>query len=77
MLDGKPLNHMPSSLEVFAKVTVVYETVPGWKEDISKARSLSELPVAAQNYIKRIEQLCGVPVRYIGVGAGREDIILN
>jgi len=41
LLDGKPLNHMPSSLEVFGKVTVVYETVPGWKEDISKKSSLS------------------------------------
>jgi adenylosuccinate synthase len=57
------------------KVETVYETVPGWQEDISKARSFEELPVKAQNYVKRIEEAAGVPVKWIGVGPEREATI--
>jgi adenylosuccinate synthase len=57
------------------KVETVYETVPGWQEAISKARSFDELPVNAQNYVKRIEEAAGVPVKWIGVGPEREATI--
>jgi len=53
----------------------VYQTVPGWKEDISQARLFEELPISAQNYIKMIEDAAGVPVRWIGVGPEREATI--
>jgi adenylosuccinate synthase len=57
------------------KVETVYETVPGWNEDISKTRSFEELPAHAQSYVKRIEVAAGVPVKWIGVGAEREATI--
>jgi adenylosuccinate synthase len=57
------------------KVETVYETVPGWQEDIGKARSFDELPVNAQNYVKMIEEAAGVPVKWIGVGPEREATI--
>ncbi len=57
------------------KVETVYQTVPGWKEDISKARSFDELPVNAQSYVKMIEDAAGVPVKWIGVGPEREATI--
>jgi adenylosuccinate synthase len=57
------------------KVETVYETVPGWSEDISKARSFEELPVNAQKYVQMIEDAAGVPVRWIGVGPEREATI--
>ncbi len=57
------------------KVECVYQTVKGWKKDISKARSFEELPANAQNYIKMIEEAAGVPVRWIGVGPEREATI--
>src|SRR5215211_3569366 len=57
------------------KVETVYETVSGWKEDISKARSFQELPVNAQSYVKRIEEAAGIPVKWIGVGPEREATI--
>ncbi len=57
------------------QVETIYQTVPGWKEDISKARSFEELPVNAQNYVKMIEDAAGVPVRWIGVGPEREATI--
>lgn len=57
------------------KVETVYETVPGWSEDISKAKSFEELPVNAQKYVQMIEAAAGVPVKWIGVGPEREATI--
>lgn len=57
------------------KVECVYETFPGWSEDISKAKSFEELPVNAQKYVKMLEDAAGVPVRWIGVGPARDETI--
>jgi adenylosuccinate synthase len=65
---------MPSTLEDLYAVEVEYETMPGWKTDISKCRTFKELPSEAQHYVNRIEELVGCPVSFIGVGAGREDM---
>jgi len=54
---------------------VVYETFPGWNEDISKCRSFSDLPKNAQNYLRRLQELVGVKVSSVGVGPGREAMI--
>jgi len=56
-------------------VELVYQTVLGWKEDISKAKSFEELPANAQNYVKMIEDAVGVPVKWIGVGPERDATI--
>jgi adenylosuccinate synthase len=56
-------------------VETVYETVPGWKEDISKARSFEDLSANAQTYVKRIEEAAGIPIKWIGVGPEREATI--
>ena len=69
-----PAGYMPATLNELGAVQVVYEEVPGWSEDISRCRSIQQLPANAQNYLKRIEQLTGVPVSWVGVGAGREDM---
>jgi adenylosuccinate synthase len=53
----------------------VYQTVPGWKEDISKARTFEELPTNAQSYVKMIEEAVGVSVKWIGVGPERDATI--
>lgn len=53
----------------------VYETLPGWKEDIAGEQSWDRLPVNAKNYVQLIERLAGVPVRAVSTGPGREDII--
>jgi adenylosuccinate synthase len=57
------------------KVETIYETVSGWQEDISQARSFDELPANAQIYVKMIEEAAGVPVKWIGVGPEREATI--
>jgi len=72
---GASLPSFPANLEVLAEVEVVYETLPGWPEDITAARKFSDLPANAQSYIKRIEQLLNVPISWIGVGPARDAII--
>lgn len=57
------------------KVQVKYITLPGWKKSIAKTRKFSDLPMEAQNYVHKIEELLEVPVRWIGVGADRLSII--
>jgi adenylosuccinate synthase len=54
---------------------VKYETMPGWTEDLSQAKTFEELPINCQNYINRLEELIGVPIKYIGVGSGRNHIV--
>lgn len=72
---GKKLASFPASLEVLSNVAVEYETMPGWQTDITKCRSYAELPQEAKNYIERVEQLVGCPIRWIGVGPGRDEMI--
>ncbi len=72
---GKILETFPSSLEVLSNVEVEYETLPGWKRDISTVRTWENLPQEAKNYVKRIEELTKVPIRFIGVGPDRSAMI--
>lgn len=75
-INGKRVTaSMPADLEDLAKAEVEYETLPGWAEDISKCTSFSQLPKNAQNYVLRLEHLIGVPIRWIGTGPGRSDLI--
>uniref|UniRef100_A0A0E0NQE7 Adenylosuccinate synthetase, chloroplastic n=1 Tax=Oryza rufipogon TaxID=4529 RepID=A0A0E0NQE7_ORYRU len=73
--DGQKLQSFPGDLDTLEQVQVKYEVLPGWQSDISSVRSYSELPLAAQRYVERIEELVGVPVHYIGVGPGRDALI--
>ncbi|KAG2429462.1 hypothetical protein HYH02_014042 [Chlamydomonas schloesseri] len=75
--DGKVLKSVPADLHTLENVEVVYETLPGWKSDISKARKWEELPAAAQAYVQRIEDLIGIPVKWIGVGPGRDALVIK
>lgn len=51
------------------------DKIKSWKEDISKCKNFYELPMNAQKYIRRIEELVGVPIKWIGVGPSRESLI--
>jgi adenylosuccinate synthase len=73
--NGKILNTMPSCLKTMSEIEVIYETLPGWSEDISKAKKFEDLPVNAQRYALRVQELLGVPIRWIGCGAGRLDMV--
>lgn len=70
---GEIIEHYPASLKVLAECEPIYEELPGWKEDITGARTLDELPENARHYIERISQLSGIPLMIFSVGPGREQ----
>jgi adenylosuccinate synthase len=73
--NGKQLKHFPSDVRTLETVTPIYETVPGWKKDISSCTKFNELPSTAQEYIRMMERLTGAKVAYVSVGPGREQTI--
>jgi len=76
-LDGTPIDYMPSLVTKTAHLVPVYETMPGWVgETTTAATTHAELPDAAKAYIRRIEELVGVPVTVISNGPGREQTIV-
>lgn len=62
-------------MQEYGEYVVEYEELPGWKENISGARKFSDLPRNCQSYVLRVEELLGIPIRWIGVGPDREDLI--
>ncbi|HDF8078382.1 TPA: adenylosuccinate synthase [Vibrio parahaemolyticus] len=60
-----------------AALAPIYEKMESWSEDITGCRKFEELPVAAQKYVLRIEELMGVPVKMVSVGPGREQMIMR
>jgi adenylosuccinate synthase len=75
--DGERIEHFPAEfgLEALAEWKPVYETVPGWTEDIMGARKMDDLPAAAQDYVALIEKQVGVPVTCISVGPERNQVV--
>lgn len=73
--DGGRTAAMPIFTPDFERARPVYETLPGWAEDISAARRFDDLPPNARRYIRRIEELGGVPVSLVSVGPEREQAV--
>ena len=65
----------PPSEYVLSKVTPVYETLPGWKSDISGITDYEDLPAAAKDYLDFIATECGLDISYISVGPKRNQTI--
>lgn len=74
---GKKTTDFTTNVEFLSNATPVYEEFVGNFGDISKCRSFDELPINAQKYINRIEELTNTPVKFIGVGPSREEIIVR
>ena len=72
---GADFEGFPDSLDVLAQAEPVYETLPGWGASTRDARSRDDLPGAARAFLDRLEELVGVPIGYVSVGSGREQII--
>ena len=73
---GQQIDTFPASLKTLAQCEPVYETLPGWQEDISGISSYDRLPENVRRYLKRIEELTGVPVQIISVGPQRDQTIV-
>lgn len=74
-LNNKTLDYCPSSSSDWANVEVEYISVPGWQTCTENVREWSALPEAARHYIIQIQEILEVPIKWIGVGKGRESII--
>ncbi len=74
-LDGERLRHFPDTPDL-ERVTPVYETWPGWKTSTRQARTWDDLPKAARNYLHRLAELAGCPIRYVSVGPERPALVV-
>ena len=74
-LDGEPVEELPATAATLERVRPVYESAPGWRRPTGGARRLAELPAAARAYLDRLEELAGVPIRYVSVGTRRDQMI--
>lgn len=74
-LDGVTLDSPPTNANKLSRVKVVYDTLKGWKKDISCVRRFEDLPKEAQDYVNYIERTVEVPIKWIGVGKERDAII--
>ena len=73
---GEFTHSVPANIELISQCQPIYEDLPGWKEDILKARNLAELPVNARKYLQRLEKLAGARINLVSIGAGREETII-
>jgi len=73
--DGATFDSFPYHQSILHRAEARYEELPGWSEDITRARSLADLPQSARDYLKFIEEFVGVPVVLLGVGPANDQII--
>jgi len=73
---GERTDRLPMTQTDFHHAKPVYEYLDGWSEDISGCRTFGDLPVAAQAYVRRLEELVGARISGIGVGADREQVVM-
>ena len=76
-VDGVRHDEMPMSQTDFHHAEPIYETMPGWEEDITGARVFEDLPPEARDYVLRLEELAGCHMSYIGVGPGRDQNVVR
>ncbi|NYI40111.1 adenylosuccinate synthase [Demequina lutea] len=76
-VNGVRFDELPQDQADFAAAVPIYETFPGWTEDISKARSFEELPQTAQDYVIALEEISGCRMSAIGVGPARDEILVR
>jgi len=75
--NGRYLANYPDDLDLMASATPVYETLPGWSEDVGGARKWEDLPANAQAYVEYIEKMTETAVSYISIGPGREQVVVR
>ena len=66
---------VPTTAEDLEAAQPIYESMPGWTEDITACRTWDSLPASCRAYVERLEQLVGIPATWLSVGPGREEII--
>ena len=74
--DGKTYQEFPSSMRVLERAEPVWEEMDGWDTPISGAKKLSDLPVNAQRYVRRLQEIIGTEMILVSVGPGREQTVM-
>ncbi len=74
---GETLNDFPVTLEELEKCQPIYEEIDGFDGDLSNCRKFEELPEKCQNYVLRLEELCGCHIGILGVGPARDQVIFR
>ncbi|MEU6713689.1 adenylosuccinate synthase [Nonomuraea sp. NPDC046802] len=75
-VDGVRHDEIPMTQTDFHHATPIYEEFPGWREDITSAKSFDDLPPNAQAYVRTLEEMSGAPISAIGVGPGRDQTVV-
>jgi adenylosuccinate synthase len=75
-VDGERVDEMPTTQTGFHHAKPIYEFFEGWSEDISGARTMDDLPAAAQAYVRAIEKMSGARISAVGVGPDREETVV-
>ncbi len=73
--EGERIEDFPYHQTVLHNVTPIYETLPGWKTDLTQVTDRSELPKQAEDYLMFLQEQCGMPIRLVGVGPGRKQVL--
>jgi len=76
-LDGRRIEHFPSHVDDLRRVKPIYETMPGWQQDVTGIRRRADLPNKANAYLNRLGGLVGRPVEIVSVGPDRQQTILS
>jgi adenylosuccinate synthase len=74
-IDGKETTFFPGDADRLARAECVYETLPGWNEDLSQIKRCADLPQAVKYYLATVERYVGVPITMLGVGPKRTQVI--
>jgi adenylosuccinate synthase len=76
-INGQEKTFFPTNAAKLSQARPVYETVPGWDEDITEAGDFQELPANAQEYVCRIQEQINTPITIVGVGPKRSQTIFR
>lgn len=77
MLDGQTIKDFPSDQARLCRCQPVYETLPGWAEDVSEIKAYEALPLNARRFVERVETLIGVPITTVSVGRRRDQTLFR
>lgn len=77
IVNGKETTFFPSDADELEKAECVYDTLPGWSEDLTKIENYDDLPKNTKDYVAALEKIIGVPISIVGVGPKRSQAIFR
>ncbi len=75
-IDGQVHDLPPADRSAWDRAKPIYESLPGWKSDTTACTDYHKLPEAAKCYLKRLSELCGAPISFVGVGPDRKQTLV-